>query len=74
MQVACKAACSHIAKSILNILVSEDLKQISMGALHQVNLDTIQCERKFCIRIIQLYLKNHFKSSRNYEVHFELFQ
>ena len=45
-----------------------------MGALHQVNLDTIQCERKFCIRIIQLYLKNHFKSSRNYEVHFELFQ
>ncbi|XP_011498453.1 PREDICTED: exocyst complex component 6B [Ceratosolen solmsi marchali] len=44
-QVACKSACSHIAKSISNILVSEDLKQISMGALQQVNLDTIQCEQ-----------------------------
>jgi len=45
-QVACKAACSHIAKAILGILISEDVKQISMGALQQVNLDTIQCERK----------------------------
>ncbi|XP_012286848.1 exocyst complex component 6B isoform X4 [Orussus abietinus] len=44
-QVACKSACSHIAKSILRILISEDVKQISMGALHQVNLDTIQCEQ-----------------------------
>ncbi|XP_043480263.1 exocyst complex component 6B isoform X2 [Leptopilina heterotoma] len=44
-QVACKAACAHIAKSILDILVSEDIKQISLGALHQVNLDTIQCEQ-----------------------------
>ncbi|XP_063985122.1 exocyst complex component 6 isoform X1 [Diachasmimorpha longicaudata] len=44
-QVACKSACSHIAKAILQILVSEDLKQISMGALQQVNLDTIQCEQ-----------------------------
>ncbi|XP_033224455.1 exocyst complex component 6B isoform X3 [Belonocnema kinseyi] len=44
-QVACKAACSHISKAILNILISEDLKHLSMGALHQVNLDTIQCEQ-----------------------------
>ncbi|XP_076174711.1 exocyst complex component Sec15 isoform X2 [Ptiloglossa arizonensis] len=44
-QVACKAACSHIAKAILGILISEDVKQISMGALQQVNLDTIQCEQ-----------------------------
>ncbi|KAJ8674775.1 hypothetical protein QAD02_010561 [Eretmocerus hayati] len=44
-QVACRSACSHIAKSILAILVSDDLKQISMGALQQVNLDTIQCEQ-----------------------------
>ncbi|XP_018403638.1 PREDICTED: exocyst complex component 6 [Cyphomyrmex costatus] len=44
-QVACKSACSHIAKSILGILISEDVKQISMGALQQVNLDTIQCEQ-----------------------------
>ena len=52
--MACRSACSHIAKSILAILVSEDIKQISMGALQQVNLDTIQCERKnfFSFQII----------------------
>ncbi|XP_046615020.1 exocyst complex component 6B isoform X1 [Neodiprion virginianus] len=44
-QVACKSACSHIAKSIQGILISDDVKQISMGALQQVNLDTIQCEQ-----------------------------
>ncbi|XP_015590281.1 exocyst complex component 6B isoform X1 [Cephus cinctus] len=44
-QVACKSACSHIAKAILGILISDDVKQISMGALQQVNLDTIQCEQ-----------------------------
>ncbi|KAK1126456.1 hypothetical protein K0M31_005090 [Melipona bicolor] len=44
-QVACQSACSHIAKSILGILISDDVKQISMGALQQVNLDTIQCEQ-----------------------------
>lgn len=27
--------------------MSEDVKQISMGALQQVNLDTIQCERMY---------------------------
>ncbi|KAF7992348.1 hypothetical protein HCN44_001673 [Aphidius gifuensis] len=44
-QVACKSACSHIAKAILDILICDDLKQISMGALQQINLDTIQCEQ-----------------------------
>ncbi|XP_046742540.1 exocyst complex component 6 isoform X2 [Diprion similis] len=44
-QVACKSACLHIAKSIQEILISDDVKQISMGALQQVNLDTIQCEQ-----------------------------
>uniref|UniRef100_A0A1B6C9M8 Exocyst complex component n=1 Tax=Clastoptera arizonana TaxID=38151 RepID=A0A1B6C9M8_9HEMI len=44
-QEACKSACEHIAKSILNFMLSEDVKQISMGALQQINLDTIQCEQ-----------------------------
>ncbi|XP_014229017.1 exocyst complex component 6 [Trichogramma pretiosum] len=44
-QVACRSACSHIAKSIFNILTSDNVKQISKGALQQVNLDTIQCEQ-----------------------------
>ncbi|KAL1122743.1 hypothetical protein AAG570_003070 [Ranatra chinensis] len=44
-QVACKSACDHIARSILALMLSEDIKQISMGALQQINLDTIQCEQ-----------------------------
>lgn len=61
-QVACKSACSHIAKAILGILISEDVKQISMGALQQVNLDTIQCERMrlflFINKIYNMQLQN----------------
>ncbi|XP_026683754.1 exocyst complex component 6 [Diaphorina citri] len=41
----CKSACEHIAKSLLGFMLSEDVKQISMGALQQINLDTIQCEQ-----------------------------
>uniref|UniRef100_A0A0A9XMQ2 Exocyst complex component n=1 Tax=Lygus hesperus TaxID=30085 RepID=A0A0A9XMQ2_LYGHE len=43
--VACKSACEHIAKSLLAMILKEDVKQISMGALQQLNLDTIQCEQ-----------------------------
>uniref|UniRef100_A0A8D9FF77 Exocyst complex component n=2 Tax=Cacopsylla melanoneura TaxID=428564 RepID=A0A8D9FF77_9HEMI len=41
----CKSACEHIAKSLLGFMLSDDVKQISMGALQQINLDTIQCEQ-----------------------------
>lgn len=44
-QEACKSACEHIAKSVLGFMLSDDVKQISMGALQQINLDTIQCEQ-----------------------------
>ncbi|RZF44474.1 hypothetical protein LSTR_LSTR002247 [Laodelphax striatellus] len=44
-QEACKSACEHIAKSVLAFMLSDDVKQISMGALQQINLDTIQCEQ-----------------------------
>ncbi|KAJ9592812.1 hypothetical protein L9F63_015503 [Diploptera punctata] len=44
-QEACKSACDHIAKSLLDFMLSDDVKQISMGALQQLNLDTIQCEQ-----------------------------
>lgn len=43
-QMACKKACEHIAKSFYKLLVSEDVKQISIGAIHQINLDLMQCE------------------------------
>ncbi|XP_073999908.1 exocyst complex component Sec15 isoform X2 [Rhodnius prolixus] len=44
-QVACKSACEHIAKSLMGMITNNDVKQISMGAIHQLNLDTLQCEQ-----------------------------
>lgn len=44
-QVACKSACEHIAKSVMAFMLSDDVKQLTMGALQQINLDTIQCEQ-----------------------------
>ncbi|XP_071448504.1 exocyst complex component 6B isoform X1 [Hetaerina americana] len=44
-QVACKSACDHIAKSVLRMMLADDIKQISLGALQQINLDVIQCEQ-----------------------------
>ncbi|XP_055677115.1 exocyst complex component 6 [Lutzomyia longipalpis] len=43
-QGACKKACEHIANAIRNLLLSEDVKQISTGALQQISLDLMQCE------------------------------
>ncbi|KAH1022411.1 hypothetical protein HUJ04_011817 [Dendroctonus ponderosae] len=37
--------CAHIADSMLNMLMNEEIKQISMGALNQLNLDLLQCEQ-----------------------------
>ena len=45
-QQACESACEHIATSLMNLMMNDEVKQISMGALQQLNLDTIQCERK----------------------------
>jgi hypothetical protein len=45
-QVACKSACEHIATSMFQLLMNEEIKQMSMGALNQVNLDLLQCERE----------------------------
>lgn len=43
-QVACKKACEHIANKIYKLLLSDDVKQISTGALQQISLDLMQCE------------------------------
>ena len=45
-QTACMSACQHMARTLMDLLLSEDIKQVSMGALQQVNLDIIQCERE----------------------------
>lgn len=43
-QTACHSACKHIASSLMNFLMEEEVKAISPGALEQFNLDLIQCE------------------------------
>ncbi|KAL7869801.1 hypothetical protein AOLI_G00137890 [Acnodon oligacanthus] len=43
-QTACMSACKHLATSLMQMLLDTDLKQISMGAIQQFNLDVIQCE------------------------------
>lgn len=46
-QTACMSACQHLSTSLMQMLLDNDLKQISMGAIHQFNLDVIQCECKY---------------------------
>lgn len=43
-QKACKKACEHIANKIYKLILSDDVKQISTGALQQISLDLMQCE------------------------------
>ncbi|XP_030195664.1 exocyst complex component 6 isoform X4 [Gadus morhua] len=43
-QTACMSACKHLSTSLLQMLMDSELKQISMGAVQQFNLDVIQCE------------------------------
>jgi exocyst complex component 6 len=43
-QMACKKACEHIANSIYKLMLSEDVKQITAGAIQQISLDLMQCE------------------------------
>ena len=41
---ACMSACKHIAHSLRDMLLSDDIKSLSLGSLEQFNLDLIQCE------------------------------
>lgn len=43
-QRACMSACRHIAQSLRDILLSDDVKALSLGGLQQFNLDLMQCE------------------------------
>uniref|UniRef100_A0A4X2LTY3 Exocyst complex component n=1 Tax=Vombatus ursinus TaxID=29139 RepID=A0A4X2LTY3_VOMUR len=43
-QTACMSACQHLSTSLMQMLLDNELKQISMGAVQQFNLDVIQCE------------------------------
>ncbi|XP_053269174.1 exocyst complex component 6 isoform X2 [Pleuronectes platessa] len=43
-QTACMSACKHLSTSLMQMLLDTELRQISMGAVQQFNLDVIQCE------------------------------
>uniref|UniRef100_A0A3P8VZA3 Exocyst complex component n=1 Tax=Cynoglossus semilaevis TaxID=244447 RepID=A0A3P8VZA3_CYNSE len=43
-QTACMSACKHLSTSLMQMLLDSELKQVSMGAIQQFNLDVIQCE------------------------------
>lgn len=43
-QAACRKACEHVATRIYKLILSEEIKQISGGALDQINLDLMQFE------------------------------
>lgn len=41
---ACMSACKHLAQSLMNFLLDDSIRYISMGAIQQFSLDVIQCE------------------------------
>ncbi|XP_047448190.1 exocyst complex component 6B isoform X5 [Mugil cephalus] len=43
-QTACMSACKHISTSLMQLLLDPEVRQISMGALHQLNTDVKECE------------------------------
>ncbi|XP_056612461.1 exocyst complex component 6B [Triplophysa dalaica] len=44
-QTACMSACKHLSTSLLQLLLESDVRQVSMGALQQFNVDVRECER-----------------------------
>ncbi|NWI02229.1 EXC6B protein, partial [Tichodroma muraria] len=43
-QTACMSACKHLSTSLLQLLLEAEVRQLSLGALHQFNLDVEECE------------------------------
>ncbi|XP_040191482.1 exocyst complex component 6B isoform X1 [Rana temporaria] len=43
-QTACMSACKHLSTSLTQLLLEVEVKQITMGALQQFNLDVKECE------------------------------
>ncbi|KAM4536648.1 exocyst complex component 6B isoform 1-T1 [Odontesthes bonariensis] len=43
-QTACMSTCKHISTSLMQLLLDPEVRQISMGALHQLNTDVRECE------------------------------
>ncbi|TEA29346.1 hypothetical protein DBR06_SOUSAS8610020, partial [Sousa chinensis] len=44
-QTACMSACKHLATSLMQLLLEAEVRQLTLGALQQFNLDVRECER-----------------------------
>ncbi|KAM9722530.1 exocyst complex component 6B isoform 4-T4 [Dama dama] len=44
-QTACMSACKHLATSLMQLLLEAEVRQLTLGALQQFNLDVIECEQ-----------------------------
>ncbi|XP_076438800.1 exocyst complex component 6B-like [Babylonia areolata] len=44
-KTACMSACQHIASRLMGFLLDNEIRQLSMGALQQFNLDIMECEQ-----------------------------
>lgn len=40
------SACKHLSTSLMQLLLEAEVRQLSLGALQQFNLDVEECERK----------------------------
>lgn len=44
-QMSCMSACQHLARSLLDMVLDVDnVKAMSLGVIHQIDLDVVQCE------------------------------
>ncbi|KAH9492771.1 Exocyst complex component 6B [Bulinus truncatus] len=44
-KTACMSACQHIASRLMTLMLENEVRLLSMGALQQFNLDVMQCEQ-----------------------------
>lgn len=43
-QMSCMSSCQHLSRSIMNMLLDENVKALSTGIISQLDLDLCQCE------------------------------
>lgn len=60
-QTACMSACKHISTSLMQLLLDPEVRQISMGALHQLHVDIKECEGEFCTPLISIHFIRPYK-------------
>lgn len=44
-QTACMSACKHLSTSLMQLLLEAEVRQLTLGALQQFNLDVQECEQ-----------------------------